>query len=61
MSELVRIRCKQGTLIITDNQIRVELGQLKQQTLSRSALTGIDSQLAVPSVFGMGGGTSEAH
>jgi hypothetical protein len=54
----IRTRCKQGTLIITDQQIRVELGQFRQQTLSRSALTGIDSKMGMISVFGMGGGTN---
>jgi hypothetical protein len=54
----IRTRCKQGTLIITDQQIRVELGQIRQQTLSRSALTGIDSTMGMISVFGMGGGTN---
>lgn len=58
MPELFRSRCKQGTLIVTDQQIRVELGQLKQQSLSRSSLTGVDSNLAIPSLFGMGGGTN---
>lgn len=54
----IRTRCKQGTLIITDTQIRVELGQLRQQTLARASLTGVDAVMAVPSVFGMGGGTN---
>ncbi|GHO88030.1 hypothetical protein [Dictyobacter formicarum] len=58
MADLIRTRCKQGTLIITDNQIKIELGQLRQQTLARSALTGVDSSMGVPSVFGLGGGTN---
>lgn len=58
MPELFRTRCKQGFLIVTEQQVRVELGQLKQQSLSRSSITGVDSVLAVPSLFGMGGGTN---
>jgi hypothetical protein len=56
--ELFRTRCKQGTLIITDEYIRIELGSLQQSTLYRSMLTGIDSQMGVPSLFGLGGGTN---
>ena len=56
--ELIRTRCKQGKLVITDEYIRVELGGLRQSTLYHSMLTGIDSAMAVPSVFGMGGGTN---
>lgn len=62
MAELIRTRCTQGTLIITEDYIRVELKVpitgSKQQTILRSALTGIDSKVAVPSVLGMGGGTN---
>lgn len=54
----IRTRCKQGTLIVTDQTIKIELGQLKQQSLDRSALTGIDAAIGVPSVFGLGGGTN---
>lgn len=54
----IRTRCKQGMLIITDQQIRIELGQLKQQSLSRAALTGVDAVMGAPSVFGLGGGTN---
>ncbi len=57
MQELIRTRCTQGHLIVTDEYIRVELGGLRQQTLYRSSLTGIDSRMGVPSVFGLGGGT----
>ena len=56
--ELIRTHCKQGKLVITDEYIRVELGSLRQSTLFRSMLTGIDSTMAVPSVFGVGGGTN---
>lgn len=60
MAELIRTRCTQGNLIITDEYIRVELSGLmpKQQTLYRSSLTGVDSQMKVTSVFGMGGGVN---
>jgi len=53
MSE-IRTRCTQGKLIVNDQYIRIELGQLKQQTLLRSALTAIDSKMAFPSIFGFG-------
>lgn len=54
----IKTRCKQGSLIVTDQDIRVELGPFKQQILSRSALTGIEATMAVPSLFGMGGATN---
>lgn len=60
MQELIKTRCKQGQLVITDEYIRVELGgpMHRQQTLYRSMLTGIDSNVAVPSMFGLGGGVN---
>lgn len=58
MSELIKTRCKQGMLIITEQAIRIELGQFKQQSLARSALTGIDVKMGAPSILGMGGGTN---
>jgi len=61
MAELFNTRCTQGRLIITDTMIIVELGRegaLRQHTLARSALTGIDTKLVVPSLFGKGGGTN---
>jgi hypothetical protein len=59
MQELIRTRCKQGQLVITDEFIRVELpGHIQQKTLYRSSLTGIDSEIAVFPIFGLGGGTN---
>ncbi len=60
MQELFRTRCTQGFLVVTDEYIRVELGgpMPKQQTLYRQSLTGIDSKVAAPSVFGLGGGVN---
>jgi len=59
MQELIRTRCKQGWLVITDEYIRVELsGNLRQQTLYRSMLTGVDSKVAGFPLFGLGGGTN---
>ncbi len=60
MQEYFRVRCKQGWLVITDEYIRIYLGGLlaKQQTLYRQVLTGIDSRVAVPSIFGFGGGVN---
>lgn len=58
--ELIRARCKQGKLIITNKRITIELQGfdqiLKSQTLLRSSLSSVDSKLAVAPVFGMGGG-----
>jgi hypothetical protein len=54
--ELVRTRCTQGKLVVTDHLVRVELFQLKQESMARSSIVGIDYKLAVPSVFGLGGG-----
>jgi hypothetical protein len=58
MTELARVRCKQGMLIITEQHISIELGKLRGRSIARSALTGIDSQLVIPSLFGLGGGTN---
>jgi hypothetical protein len=61
MAELFNTRCTQGKLIITETMIIVELGKegsLKQHTLARSALTGIDSKQVVPAIFGKGGGVN---
>jgi hypothetical protein len=54
----IRVRCKQGLLTVTDRQIRVELGQLKQQSMLRDSVTGVDSAMATPSLFGIGGTTN---
>ena len=56
--ELIRTRCRQGTLIITDKQIIIELGQLHSQRLSRASCTSVESKVAIPSLFGRGGGTN---
>ena len=56
--ELIRARCTQGKLVITDQAIRVELFRLQSQTIARMALVGIDYKLAVPSLFGLGGGAN---
>jgi len=58
--QLIKTRCTQGWLIVTDEYIRVELGGplSRQQTLYRSSLTGVDSRIAVPSLFGLGGGVN---
>ena len=44
MAERFRTRCKQGTLIVTDEYVRVELGEWKQSTLYLSTLSGVDSR-----------------
>ena len=58
--ELIRSRCTQGKLIVTNKKIAIELTSfgkvLKSQILLRSSLTSIDSKLAVLPVLGMGGG-----
>lgn len=61
MSELIKTRCTQGHLVITETMIIVELGKegsLRQHTLARAALTGIDSRQVVPAIFGKGGGVN---
>src|SRR6266705_54454 len=57
-SELVRTRCTQGKLVITDHLVRIELFQLQSQTMARTSIVGIDYKLAVPSLFGLGGGAN---
>lgn len=58
--ELIRTRCAQGKLIITNNKIAVELTTfgkvMKSQILLRSSLTSIDSKVAVFPILGIGGG-----
>jgi hypothetical protein len=58
--ELICTRCTGGALIITDEYIRVQLPGImgRQQTLYRSSLTGIDSSIVAPVIFGHGGGMS---
>lgn len=61
MAEVFRTRCTEGTLLITDQAIIIELGKggnIRQQTLMRSAFTGVESKMGVPSIFGKGGGTN---
>jgi len=47
MAELLRTRCSQGKVIITDTHIIVELGSIKSQTMARSSFTALDSKLAM--------------
>jgi hypothetical protein len=47
MSELIKTRCSQGKLIITETHIIVELGRLKSTMLVREAFTGMDMKLAM--------------
>ncbi len=58
MSELIRTRCKQGHLVITDEAIRIELSSIRHETLYRSSLTSIEDKIAVYPVFGLGGGVN---
>ena len=58
MAELISTRCQQGRLIITENVVKVQLGGIREQSLNRSSLTGVDSKMVVPSIFGLGGGTN---
>ena len=60
--ELIRTRCTQGKLIVTNNRIVIELNGFgrtyKSQTLLRSSLASVESKVAVMSVFGKGGGVN---
>jgi hypothetical protein len=62
--ELIRVRCTQGKLIVSNKKIAIELtgfGQIfKSQSLLRSSLTSIDNKLVAMPIFGMGGGTNLA-
>ena len=62
MTELLRTRCKQGELIITDDQIIIELRafgtELHSRSLLRSSFTSLDSKLAMISIMGMGSGVN---
>jgi hypothetical protein len=54
--ELIRTRCTQGKLVVTDHLVRIELFQLKQESMARASIVGVDYKLVVPSLFGLGGG-----
>jgi len=43
---------------VNDTQIKVELGEMQSHTMPRSMLTGIESKMAVPALFGLGGGVN---
>lgn len=58
MAEIINTRCKQGRLIITETQIIVELGNMKSETMLRSAFVGLESKMVVPAIFGFGGGVN---
>jgi hypothetical protein len=47
MSELVKTRCQQGKLIITETHIIVELGHLKSTMLARSSFTTLEMGMAM--------------
>lgn len=52
--EIIKTRCKQGSLSVTENMIKIGLWG-REQSMSRSALTGIDYKLVMMSLFGLGG------
>jgi hypothetical protein len=52
--ELIKVRCKQGFLTITDYQIKIGRWG-REQSMSRAALTGVDYRLVAVSLFGFGG------
>lgn len=56
MSELLKTRCTQGQLVITETHIIVRLLNLKSQIMSRESFTRLDCRRIVPSFFGLGGG-----
>ena len=47
MPELIRTRCAQGKLIITDTHIIVELGSIKSSAMPRSSFTTIDMKMTM--------------
>jgi len=53
-ASILSARCKQGRLIITDDQIRIE-NAARQQAMPRSMLTAVAHELKWPSIFGLGG------
>ena len=54
--ELIKTRCTQGKLIVTETHIIVELLNLRSQSLARESYTGLDVAMGWPSFFGLGGG-----
>lgn len=61
MAELFNVRCAQGRLIITDQAIIIELGKggsIRQQTLAKSACTGVESKRTMMPFFGLTKGAS---
>lgn len=56
MSELIRVKCQNGHIVITESAVRVENNLLGkgQKSLSRSMLTGVNLKV-YPRVLWMGG------
>jgi hypothetical protein len=56
MSELIRVKCQSGHIVVTENAIRVETNLMGkgQKSLSRSMLTGVNLNV-YPKLFGLGG------
>lgn len=52
MTELVKTTCSGGTLIVTETNIIIRLGRIKEQNILRAALTGVDSQMGVFVIYG---------
>lgn len=52
----IKTRCKQGWLTVSDTMITVQLADLNSHSMPRNQLVGLDSTVAVPSLFGLGGG-----
>jgi hypothetical protein len=52
---MIRTRCTDGWLVLSDHMISIE-GPRINQSLSRADITNVATRLQVPSVFGFGGG-----
>lgn len=61
MTELLRARCKQGKLIITDEAITIELPSFsktrRSETIERP-IVALDTEVISPAIFGKGGGAN---
>lgn len=58
MKELLRVRCKQGKLVIYEDRVSIELKSIftnTAQTLFLNQITGVQVVTKITSVLGMGG------
>lgn len=54
--QTLKTRSKQGSVLVTSRTLTVKLLGQGETTITRDAITGIETKTVVPSILGMGGG-----